>query len=123
MRDLVDLLYRADWTRLSLTAEVSITRDRDLWRNRFADGPPPRPWSGGQFGPWGAPWFGPPRGLADEDPSVPWQSWESPDEADPWGPRTEPKQIPAGITKPACTRSIAAANAADIGRSVTAIWL
>ena len=96
MRDLVDLLYRADWTRLSLTAEVSITRDRDLWRSRFAGGPPPRPWSGGQFGPWGAPWFGPwfgpPRGLADEDPSVPWQSWESPDEADPWGPRTDGRE-------------------------------
>ena len=88
MRDLVGLLYRADRTRLSLTAEVSITRDRDLWRRRFDDGPPPRPWSGGQFGLWAAPWFGPPRGLADEDPSVPWQSWESPDEAVPWGPRT-----------------------------------
>ncbi|MGO9191341.1 MAG: hypothetical protein ACLP8X_23200, partial [Streptosporangiaceae bacterium] len=95
MRDLVDLLYRADWTRLSLTAEVSITRDRDLWRSRFA-GWPPRPWSGGQFGPWGAPWFGPwfgpPRGLADEDPSVPWQSWESPDEADPWALRTDGRE-------------------------------
>ncbi len=95
MRDLVDLLYRADWTRLSLTAEVSITRDRDLWRSRFA-GWPPRPWSGGQFGPWAAPWFGPwfgpPRRLADEDPSVPWQSWESPDEADPWGPRTDGRE-------------------------------
>jgi hypothetical protein len=96
LRDLVGLLYRADWTRLSLTAEVSITRDRDLWRSRFADGPPPRPWSGGQFGPWATPWFGPwfgpPRGLADEDPSVPWQSWESPDEADPWGPRTDGRE-------------------------------
>ena len=96
MRDLVGPLYRADWTRLSLTAEVSITRDRDLWRSRFADGPPPRPWSGGRFGPWAAPWFGPwfgpPRGLADEDPSVPWQSWESPDEADPWGPRTDGRE-------------------------------
>ena len=36
MSDLVGLPYRADWTRLSLTAEVSITRDRDLWRSRFA---------------------------------------------------------------------------------------
>ena len=96
MRDLVGQLYRADWTRLSLTAEVSITRDRDLWRSRFAGGPLPRPWSGGQFGPWATPWFGPwfgpPRGLADEDPSVPWQSWESPDEADPWGPRTDGRE-------------------------------
>ncbi len=95
MRDLVGLLYRADWTRLSLTAEVSITRDRDLGRSRFPGEPPPRPrpWSGGQFGPWAAPWFGPwfgpPRGLADEDPSVP---WESPDEADPWGPRTDGRE-------------------------------
>ena len=31
--DLVSLLYRADWTRLSLTAEVSVTRDRDLYRS------------------------------------------------------------------------------------------
>ena len=40
--DLVGLLYRADWTRLSLAAEVSITRDRDLWRSRFDDEPPTR---------------------------------------------------------------------------------
>ena len=55
--DLVSLLYRADWTRLSLTAEVNVTRDRDLWRSRYDDGPlraAERP-----FGPWSAPWFGP----------------------------------------------------------------
>ena len=94
--DLVGLLYRADWTRLGLTAEVSVTRDRDLWQSRFAGGPPPRPSSGGQFGPWAAPWFapwfGPPRGLADEDPGVPWQSWESPEGSDPGGPRPDGRE-------------------------------
>ena len=29
--DLVSLLYRADWMWLSLTAEVGIIRDLDLW--------------------------------------------------------------------------------------------
>ncbi len=79
--DLVSLLYRADRTRLSLTAEVNVTRDLDLWRSRFEDGPPPRAWNGGPFGPWSvpwfAPWFGPPRGLADEDPGLPGTSWAS----------------------------------------------
>jgi hypothetical protein len=56
--DLVGLLYRADWTRLSLTAEVSVTRDRDLWQSRFAGGPPPEPPSGSWLWPW--PWAGPP---------------------------------------------------------------
>ena len=32
-----------------------------------------------------APWFGPPRGLADQDPAG--ESWESPDEAEPIGGR------------------------------------
>ena len=40
MSGLVSLLYRADWARLSLTAEVNVTRDRDLWRSRYDDGPP-----------------------------------------------------------------------------------
>jgi hypothetical protein len=61
--DLVSLLYRADWTRLSLTAEVGVTRDRDLWRSRFDDEPPPRAWDGRRFGLWPMPWpvprFGP----------------------------------------------------------------
>ena len=57
--DLVSLLYHADWTRLSLTAEVGVTRDRDLWRSRFDGEPPPRAWSGGPFGPWSVPWFAP----------------------------------------------------------------
>ena len=69
--DLVSLLYRADWTRLSLSAEVSVTRDRDLWRSPFDDGPPPRERGGGLSGPWSAPWFapwlGPPRMPEDED--------------------------------------------------------
>jgi len=42
MRDLVSLLYRADWTRLRLVAEVTASRDYDLDRTRYgADGPPP----------------------------------------------------------------------------------
>ena len=62
--DLVSLLYRADWTRLSLTAEVSVTRDRDLYRSPSDDGPPPRAWGGAQSGPWGGarPARGPRRG-------------------------------------------------------------
>ena len=90
--DLVGLLYRADWTRLSLTAEVSVTRDRDLWRSRFDDRPPPRASAGGQFGPWsalwfgppwfGPPWFGPPHGLTDED--LP--------EANPWEPEPDGRE-------------------------------
>ena len=54
MTDLVGLLYRADWSRLSLTAEVSVRRDLDLDLNRIryedeisppgeAEGVPP-PW-------------------------------------------------------------------------------
>jgi hypothetical protein len=42
MRDLVSLLYRADWTRLRLAADVTASRDADLDRTRYgADGPPP----------------------------------------------------------------------------------
>ena len=83
--DLISLLYHADWTRLSLSAEVGVTRDLDLWRSRFDGEPPPRAWSARPFGPWSvpwsapwsAPWSGPPRGLADEDPGVPGRSSES----------------------------------------------
>ncbi len=39
--DLVSLLYRADWTRLSLAAQVSVTQDRDLDQSRFEDKPTP----------------------------------------------------------------------------------
>ena len=41
MTDLVGLLYRADWSRLSLTAEVSVRRDLDLNRIRHEDDVPP----------------------------------------------------------------------------------
>jgi hypothetical protein len=41
MTDLVGLLYRADWSRLSLTAEVSVRRDLDLNRIRYEDEIPP----------------------------------------------------------------------------------
>jgi hypothetical protein len=47
MRDLVSLLYRADWTRLRLAAEVTASRDFDLDRTRpGADGSVPPPWLG-----------------------------------------------------------------------------
>ena len=47
MRDLVSLLYRADWTRLSLAAEVTTSRDLDLDRNQYgAGGSVPPPWLG-----------------------------------------------------------------------------
>ena len=93
--DLVSLLYRADWTRLSLTAEVSVTRDRDLDRSPVDDGPPPRAWGGAQFGPWSAPqfgpwsapwsgpWFGPPRGLAHQERGEQDESWQAPEEGEP----------------------------------------
>jgi hypothetical protein len=42
MTDLIGLLYRADWTRLSLAAEVSARRDLDLDRTRWGAGTPPR---------------------------------------------------------------------------------
>ena len=41
MTDLVGLLYRADWTRLSLTAEVRASHDLDLDRTRWGAGTPP----------------------------------------------------------------------------------
>jgi hypothetical protein len=46
MTDLVGLLYRADWTRLSLAAEVSIRRDLDLDRaqTEAAVAPPGHEW-------------------------------------------------------------------------------
>jgi hypothetical protein len=42
MTDLISLLYRADWTRLSLAAEVSVRRDLDLDRTRWGADAPPR---------------------------------------------------------------------------------
>src|SRR6266513_285309 len=46
MTDLVGLLYRADWTRLSLAAEVSTRRDLDLDRSQTESGvaPPGGEW-------------------------------------------------------------------------------
>src|SRR5690349_15030842 len=46
MTDLVGLLYRADWTRLSLAAEVSVRRDLDLDRAQpeAAVAPPGHEW-------------------------------------------------------------------------------
>ena len=35
MRDLVSLLYGADWTRLRLAADVTASRDADLDRTRY----------------------------------------------------------------------------------------
>src|SRR5436305_11158643 len=46
MTDLVSLLYRADWTRLSLAAEVGTRRDLDLDRSQTESGvaPPGGEW-------------------------------------------------------------------------------
>ena len=41
MTDSVGLLHRADWSRLSLAAEVSVRRDQDLNRTRYEGGTPP----------------------------------------------------------------------------------
>jgi hypothetical protein len=52
MTDLVGLLYRADWSRLSLTAEVSVRRDLDLNRIRHEDDAPPPGEAEGVPPPW-----------------------------------------------------------------------
>jgi hypothetical protein len=52
MTDLVGLLYRADWSRLSLTAEVNIRRDLDLDRTRDEDDMPPPGKAEGAPPPW-----------------------------------------------------------------------
>jgi hypothetical protein len=75
MTDLVGLLYRADWTRLSLAAEVSVRRDLDLDRTRYGPGMPP-----GEFGKFGE--FGegvpPPWQIFREARKPPWarHTWE-----------------------------------------------
>ena len=72
--DLVSLLYLADWTQLSLAAEVSASRDRDLERSRFGDDAPP-----GASRVRGTPWD-----AGSAAPSMPWGLrglWG------PWGPR------------------------------------
>ncbi len=75
--DLVSLLYRADWTRLSLAARVSEVRDRDLERSRSGDGAPPGPswvswqprgWFSG--GPRKPPWAGHEWELATGQPGT-----------------------------------------------------
>ena len=91
MSDLVSLLYRADWTQLSLTADVSVSRDRDLWRSRFDDEPPPRA-SGMPFGPWAAPWFAPWFGPSRADPDAPGESRESAQERSSGGSREEGRE-------------------------------
>jgi hypothetical protein len=56
--ELVGLLYRADWTRLSLSADVRTSLDRDLFRRQIENGTPPGPPSWLAFRlPWG-PWPG-----------------------------------------------------------------
>ena len=52
MTDLVGLLYRADWARLSLAAEVSVRRDLDLDRARDEDDMPPPGEAEGVPPPW-----------------------------------------------------------------------
>jgi hypothetical protein len=52
MTDLVGLLYRADWSRLSLAAEVSVRRDQDLNRTRYEGGTPPPGEAEGVPPPW-----------------------------------------------------------------------
>jgi hypothetical protein len=52
MTDLVGLLYRADWSRLSLAAEVSVRRDQDLNRTRYEGGTPPPSEAEGVPPPW-----------------------------------------------------------------------
>src|SRR4051794_19309873 len=55
--DLVSLLYRADWTRLSLSADVHVRLDRDLVRSPLEDGATgPASWLA--FGRPGGPWPG-----------------------------------------------------------------
>ena len=82
--DLISLLYRADWTRLSLAAEVSASWDRDLHRSRFEPG---APW-GGPGAPWGgpdAPWGGP-RGETWEEGTPPRRFFGAP-RRPPWAGR------------------------------------
>ena len=55
LKTVIGLLYRADWTKLSLSAEVRSESDRDLWLSRlratrppgFREGPATRPKAGG----------------------------------------------------------------------------
>jgi hypothetical protein len=76
MTDLVSLLYRADWTRLSLAAEVSTSRDLDLDRTRYGSGMPPGEF--GEFGEFGEPGEGmpPPWQMFREARKSPWARHE-----------------------------------------------
>jgi hypothetical protein len=68
--DLVSVLYRADWTRLSLAAEVRDAWDRDLYRSWFSGRGPVTPPRGPGGGPRSGPGGGPP-------PEESWEkSWE-----------------------------------------------
>jgi hypothetical protein len=67
--DLVSLLYRADWTRLSLAAEVSDARDLDLEQSRFSRrAPVVPPWATRWGAPWDGPWDSPQGGRSSGPP-------------------------------------------------------
>ena len=76
--DLVSLLYRADWTRLSLTAEVTTTRNNDLLNLKFEGSPAPEPPGGPWPWPWAGPWSGSPSGA------WPWAGAAGGPGAGPW---------------------------------------
>ena len=82
--DLVRLLYRADWTRLSLAAEVSASQDPSRDPGWLLGGVPPAPpgtwpWSWPPGGSWTSPFFRWPGESAvwDEPPGEPGSSGES----------------------------------------------
>ena len=45
LQDVIGLLHRADWTRLSLSADVHSETDQDLWMSRVRATMPRNPWS------------------------------------------------------------------------------
>ena len=69
--DLVSLLYRADWTRLSLAAEVSASQDPSRDPGWLLGGVPPAP----PPGMW--PWSWPPGGSWPSSP----RAWPRPGSA------------------------------------------
>ena len=82
--DLVRLLYRADWTRLSLAAEVSVSQDPSRDPGWLLGGVPPAPppgtwpWSWPPGGSWTTPFSGWPGESAvwDDPPGEPGSSGE-----------------------------------------------